>query len=1065
MFRRDAELTSASRAKALLVEQARAQRDERERKRALESHVVLLQSLVRRRQSNKRTIAASQAEIDRKLTDVDTLEQVLQQRIILPAPALLPLLQNAFYLMRSSPVDSQKVLLKLIVRVQSNWTLAQKRWAAAFGDLPIVMLRRFVVCCIELSAFRESSSAIAFVKDLIGVNQDSPCSDSQKAMCQYLSQDSLILQSTLFGQKPRSTTLCGLIRSIFIKCEDADQMTALWEILLYLSNECKSTIVPDLIVNIFSLPFMADKFPKAHLNSLQTILPLIFLTEIPDEVELPTSPIQALSSSIFILANVLWLSSSYVNYITLINASYRVDLKPVLRVYMKWCWTMFQIVPDYTFSGESMAWHHLSKSHSVPVPIPPHILKYLQYFYSYSTIHHLVPNCWTYDDSAIIKPLTTTLPVPMLPNALLDEEKFGFGNIAQQPVTSAWKRLWNRKPQWASKLFDSFKSSSATSAPIAPTSYTPTISKAFESDLFLELAKLYGLFLFRWTPKDSKLPHPLLSTLSFYKSPSGQSLVTVLWLYIQETLDIDSFAKTTVLEAIPASDGVGNVLLLFLQCYNQLLVVLDESEMYDHAYPLPLCEVERVILFFKPMLYRCFYDNPSKHVDAFGDYLVHSATHLLQQLYNRCARQPFCNVTSWVLTDLDGSAVLDRIFRDEPRAMNLLRHMPYLLMYADRVRLFETWVRQDRERYQAEGVPGYRINIRRGYILEDGLTKLNVIKGDLKKKIQVHFVNSAGGQEVGIDAGGLFKEFWTDLSQLAFDPNYGLFQCTKDQLLYPNPHSGMVHRAHLVLFEFLGRILGKALYEKIVVQPKFARFFLTKLLGRPNPWHDLPSLDPELYKNLSFLKTYDGDISDLGLTFSIGQDCFGVQKQIELIPGGGNVSVNSENRFRYIHLAANFYLNTQIRDQSAAFLIGLQDVIDPMWLNMFNEPELQVLISGSSVALDIHDLKQATVYAGGYFSQDKRIQWLWKALESFTPAEQSQFLRFVTSCQRAPILGFQSLHPPFCIQKITISHDQDKLPSAATCFNTLKLPTYSSYKVLREKLRTSITSNAGFELT
>lgn len=36
--------------------------------------------------------------------------------------------------------------------------------------------------------------------------------------------------------------------------------------------------------------------------------------------------------------------------------------------------------------------------------------------------------------------------------------------------------------------------------------------------------------------------------------------------------------------------------------------------------------------------------------------------------------------------------------------------------------------------------------------------------------------------------------------------------------MYPNPSSGVVHGSeHLRLFEFLGRILGKALYEGITV--------------------------------------------------------------------------------------------------------------------------------------------------------------------------------------------------------------------------------------------------------
>ena len=35
---------------------------------------------------------------------------------------------------------------------------------------------------------------------------------------------------------------------------------------------------------------------------------------------------------------------------------------------------------------------------------------------------------------------------------------------------------------------------------------------------------------------------------------------------------------------------------------------------------------------------------------------------------------------------------------------------------------------------------------------------------------------------------------------------------------------------------------------------------------------DLASLDPELYDGLVKLKTYDGNVSDLGLTFSVDDE-------------------------------------------------------------------------------------------------------------------------------------------------------------------------------------------------
>jgi hypothetical protein len=57
------------------------------------------------------------------------------------------------------------------------------------------------------------------------------------------------------------------------------------------------------------------------------------------------------------------------------------------------------------------------------------------------------------------------------------------------------------------------------------------------------------------------------------------------------------------------------------------------------------------------------------------------------------------------------------------------------------------------------------------------------------------------------------------------------------------------------------------------------------------------------------------------------------------------------------------------------------------------------------------------------------------------------------------------MNPPFTIQRVGIMRDAGKLPTESTCFNTLKLPTYSSEKVLQEKLIYAINSGAGFDLT
>lgn len=117
-------------------------------------------------------------------------------------------------------------------------------------------------------------------------------------------------------------------------------------------------------------------------------------------------------------------------------------------------------------------------------------------------------------------------------------------------------------------------------------------------------------------------------------------------------------------------------------------------------------------------------------------------------------------------------------------------------------------------------------------------------------------------------------------------------------------------------YRFLGRILGKAVYDGITVAPQFARFFLRKLIGKSNSLNDLESLDHELFKQLNFLRNYDGEVGDLEMYFSINEENIstGQTKEINLLPNGSEVKVNSMNKFRYIYMMADYRLNRRIRE-------------------------------------------------------------------------------------------------------------------------------------------------------
>lgn len=81
-------------------------------------------------------------------------------------------------------------------------------------------------------------------------------------------------------------------------------------------------------------------------------------------------------------------------------------------------------------------------------------------------------------------------------------------------------------------------------------------------------------------------------------------------------------------------------------------------------------------------------------------------------------------------------------------------------------------------------------------------------------------------------------------------------------------------------FVIIGRCYFQALYENLLVEIPLAEFFLSKLVGRYSDVdvHQLASLDPIMYRNLLSLKSYEGDVADLGLDFTVLNDELGERR-------------------------------------------------------------------------------------------------------------------------------------------------------------------------------------------
>ncbi|EWG39101.1 ubiquitin-protein ligase E3 C [Fusarium verticillioides 7600] len=373
--------------------------------------------------------------------------------------------------------------------------------------------------------------------------------------------------------------------------------------------------------------------------------------------------------------------------------------------------------------------------------------------------------------------------------------------------------------------------------------------------------------------------------------------------------------------------------------------------------------------------------------------------------------------------------------------LEILKHMPFAVPFETRVQIFRHFIQLDRlqrgegsQPFFAGPFAKHHAQISRESLFDDAYKQFYEIGDDLKGPIQITFVDQFGAAEAGIDGGGVTKEFLISVATEAFsaEGGRGMFTSNEKGLLYPDPtaldvireelrHAGMTEADStfrdmisdlLRRYEFLGRIIGKCMYEGILVDLVFAGFFLLKWTSTgPNDENtykgsvnDLRDMDEDLYRGMLRLKNHPGDVSEMGVDFTIEDQVSDPKDSVKtvtrkLIANGDQIHVTNDNRLLYISYVARHRLVVQPAPQTSAFLRGLRSIIRPSWLSMFNQSELQRLVGGDSSEIDVEDLRKHTIYGGLYQIGDDgeehdTIKLFWKVMHSFTDDQRRAVLKY-----------------------------------------------------------------------
>lgn len=397
--------------------------------------------------------------------------------------------------------------------------------------------------------------------------------------------------------------------------------------------------------------------------------------------------------------------------------------------------------------------------------------------------------------------------------------------------------------------------------------------------------------------------------------------------------------------------------------------------------------------------------------------------------------------------------ILNDLVRNNPKLMQgpfkLLVKNPKVLEFDNKRNYFNRSVHsrgQGRASYQP-----LQLSVRREHVFHDSFKSLYFKSGDEMKygKLNIRF----HGEE-GVDAGGVTREWFQVLSRQMFNPNYALFiPVSSDRTTFhPNKLSG-INDEHLRFFKFIGRVIGKALYEGRLLDCYFSRAVYKRILGNSVSVKDMESFDPDYYKSLVWM--LNNDITEIITeTFSVEDDEFGKITVVDLVPNGRNIPVTEENKHEYVRLVVEHKLITSVKEQMEHFLsgkssylfstliqvtnisLGFHDIIPENLISIFNEQELELLISGMP-DIDVDDWKGNTEYHN-YSASSPQIQWFWRALRSFDKEERAKLLQFVTGTSKVPLNGFKELEGMNGINRFNIHRDygnKERLPSSHTCFN------------------------------
>ena len=263
-------------------------------------------------------------------------------------------------------------------------------------------------------------------------------------------------------------------------------------------------------------------------------------------------------------------------------------------------------------------------------------------------------------------------------------------------------------------------------------------------------------------------------------------------------------------------------------------------------------------------------------------------------------------------------------------------------------------------------------------------------------------------------------------------------------------------------YNFIGKVLAKALLENLTVNCCFNKVIYQLILGEKIEFKDLIFIDKQLYNSINnLLKMKEEDEGDNIAFCEIYffcqyKDDKGNLCYHDLIENGNDILVTKDNLNLYIQKRIEYIKKSQLIGVNE-IIKGINSIFDVNYLKIFSSDQLSLLINGTPF-IDVDDWRLNTQYKN-YNDYDNVIINFWEIISNLSQEDLSNFLLFCTGSSRVPIGGFKSLESnrgqisKFEIVKIEYRKGAKNFLRVHTCFNRLDLPEYPDKYSLNQAIK------------